>query len=75
MLLVILNRGRHHAFMDRALQPDGRYDWATVGPLPDDQPRFAQYVARRRQSDPDCWVLELDIPSAERFIAETITFG
>ncbi|MGL5837955.1 MAG: DUF1491 family protein [Sphingorhabdus sp.] len=27
----------------------------------------ASYIARRRQQDPDLWVIELDIPFAERF--------
>jgi len=26
-------------------------------------------VARRKASDPDCWVVELDIENAERFVA------
>ena len=33
---------------------------------------LATYVARRRRSDPDLWIIELDIPEAERFAAETI---
>lgn len=30
------------------------------------------YWQRRRRNDPDLWVVALDIPAAERFIAETI---
>ncbi len=30
------------------------------------------YWRRRRSSDPDLWVVELDVPEAERFAAETI---
>ncbi len=30
------------------------------------------YWRRRRERDPDLWVVELDIPEAERFAAETI---
>ncbi|MBN9940404.1 DUF1491 family protein, partial [Listeria monocytogenes] len=33
------------------------------------------YWRRRRDRDPDLWVVELDIPSAERFAAETIASG
>ncbi|MCU6454197.1 DUF1491 family protein [Sphingomonas sp. A2-49] len=31
------------------------------------------YWRRRRERDPDLWVVELDIPEAERFAAETIS--
>jgi len=30
------------------------------------------YWRRRRERDPDLWVIELDVPEAERFAAETI---
>ncbi len=33
---------------------------------------LTERIARRRQSDPDLWVIELDIADAERFAAETI---
>lgn len=31
-----------------------------------------RYWRRRRDRDPDLWVVELDIPDSERFVAETI---
>jgi hypothetical protein len=33
---------------------------------------IAAYWRRRRERDPDLWVIELDIAEAERFAAETI---
>ena len=71
VLLAILERGAHVAFLERTLGPGGRYGWSTVGPATSDSRALAQYVAQRRRSDPDCWVVELDIPLSQRFIAET----
>ncbi|WP_205479848.1 DUF1491 family protein [Sphingomonas arenae] len=71
ILIAIVERGRHSAFLERTLRHDGRYSWGRVGPSPEDSLKIANFIAQRRRSDPDQWVIELDIPSAERFIAET----
>ena len=72
LLVVVTDRGEHQAILERRLGVGGRYGWAATGPASGESSEAAQYVARARRSDPDCWFLELDIPSAERFIAETI---
>lgn len=36
---------------------------------------FAEWLERRSQQDPDLWVIELDIPQAERFIGQTGAAG
>lgn len=72
ILLVVLERGSPAALVDRNLQPGGSYGWAELGSGASDSEWVAQHVARRRRSDPDCWIVELDVPLAERFIAETI---
>jgi hypothetical protein len=75
LLLVVLERGQHHAFIERSLGVGGHYAWGQTGPAAGDSDRVDQYIAIRRRSDPDCWVIELDVPSAERFIAETTSAG
>ena len=75
LLLVVLERGQHRAFVERSLSTGGIYAWGLTGPTAEDPNRLADFVAKRRKSDPDCWVIELDIPSAERFIAETTCVG
>ena len=70
LLLVVLERGRHQAFVERSLGVGGIYAWGRTDPSIEEPSRLAEFVAKRRKSDPDCWVIELDIPSAERFIAE-----
>ncbi|HYD36432.1 MAG TPA: DUF1491 family protein [Allosphingosinicella sp.] len=70
ILVILLERGANPRLFERLLQPNGRYSWKqSGGPAanPDDVPGF---IAKRRRFDPDLWVIELDIPSAERFAAE-----
>lgn len=72
LLLSLLERGVPAGLLERTLQASGHYEWTRVGPNGPDPQAVTQYIAHRFRSDPDCWVLELDIPLAERFIAETI---
>jgi hypothetical protein len=67
ILLILLERGANPSVYERVLQQDGGYSWAGTAALAEEVPSL---VARRRRSDPDLWVIELDIPSAERFAAE-----
>jgi hypothetical protein len=72
ILLICLDKGVRTAFRERLLGVDGGYNWAEVGPPPDaDYAEVESWVLRRRARDPDLWVVELDIPNAERFAAET----
>jgi hypothetical protein len=61
------DRGVTHSLAERATDFDGNDGWRGVllrnGTLSDD------YVDRRARSDPDLWVIELDIAQPERFIA------
>ena len=75
ILIVVLERGRQAAFLERTLRSDGRYGWTVVGPATDEPEKSANFIAQRRRTDPDQWVIELDIPAAERFIAETSSQG
>jgi hypothetical protein len=71
ILLAVIERGQHRALLERRMQPDWSYRWTAIGAAAGDSVGAAQDVARARSIDPDCWVVELDIPSSERFIAET----
>jgi hypothetical protein len=43
------------------------------GPSPEEgHEALDHYIARRRRSDPDLWVIELDVAEAERFAVETL---
>ncbi|HEY0026427.1 MAG TPA: DUF1491 family protein [Allosphingosinicella sp.] len=71
ILLLLTERGGEPRLLERLLQPDGNYSWAAPIDSPAQVPDF---VARRRRFDPDLWVLELDIPSIERFTAGMTAF-
>ncbi len=72
ILLVCAERGRFLSLRERLLGIDGRYGWQDVTPQKlEETADFKEYLARRRARDPDLWVIELDIPNAERFAAET----
>lgn len=38
-----------------------------------DEEAITQYIERRRRSDPDLWVIELDVPNGERLAAAILT--
>jgi hypothetical protein len=71
MLLILTERGGNPRILERLLRPDGSYRWAQPIENPAEVPAF---IARRRQFDPDLWLIELDIPSMERFTAEMTGF-
>jgi hypothetical protein len=76
LVLIVTRRGVHHAFIERALGRDGQYRWKQVGPAADANPEMlADWSQKRVRFDEDLWLIELDIPDPERFIAETTSFG
>lgn len=76
VLLLLTERGDRPRVYERILQPDGRYGWQQVADAPDSGSDLVRdFIARRRRFDPDLWLLELDIPSAERFADELSAFG
>jgi hypothetical protein len=68
ILLVLLEKGGNPRIFERVLQAEGLYSWVQSSTQPAGKPEeVPDFIARRRRFDPDLWVLELDIPSAERF--------
>ncbi|MDX3900606.1 MAG: DUF1491 family protein [Sphingobium sp.] len=77
ILVQALEKGQEMGLFERVSDYAGGYRLAPCGPsaqvLHDSGPgALASYIERRRRSDPDLWVIELDIAQAERFAAETI---
>ena len=76
LILIIGNRGEHFGCLERSLSPDGAYRWQQVGPPQGaGTETIADWSQKRVNFDSDLWLIELDIPSPERFIAETTTSG
>ncbi len=69
-LILLAERGRQRSVLERLLQPDGNYRWDQPLAAADNAEEVDRFLARRRKYDPDCWVVELDVPSAERFTDE-----
>ena len=72
LLLIVTQRGRPAAMLERMLNAAGEYEWQKSGPESSDS---ADWLDKRRRNDPDLWLIELDVPDAERFIAETTSKG
>lgn len=73
ILIQCLEKGRETGLFERVPDYAGGYRLVACGPDTDSAPGMAaEYLERRRRSDPDMWIVELDIPDAERFAAETI---
>ena len=76
LILHLTRRGDHSGFLERALGADGDYGWQMVGPSPGAEPAaLADWSQKRVRFDEDLWLIELDIPDPERFIAETTVQG
>lgn len=73
--VILAEKGRKACFLERLLRPDGSYDWRDSGQQIENEEEFQKFLERRRKFDPDLWILELDIPSAERFAAEMNSVG
>jgi hypothetical protein len=57
-------------------RPDGTRGWTLAKAEDAENPlEFGQYLDRRRRQDSDLWIVELDIPDAERFIASAGTLN
>ena len=76
LILIIGSRGKHFGCLERSLSADGTYRWQQVGP-PEGAgtETIADWSRKRASFDSDSWLIELDIPSPERFIAETTSSG
>ena len=76
LILLVAERGVAKALVERRMGPNFDYRW-TITARPDAAApeKFLESVDNSTRFDPDCWLIELDVADAERFIAETIVSG
>lgn len=73
IMLHCTHNGTNIGLFERISDFSGGYRLETCGPDSSaDAKEISEYVERRRRSDPDLWLVELDIADGERFAAETI---
>ena len=71
VLVILAERGRKVKILERLLDGGGRYTWREVGEQAlANEEELQKFLDKRRRFDPDIWLIELDIASAERFAAE-----
>ena len=74
--LLVTERGRNAAVLERQMGPDFAYRWTKVSSGAElEGGAWRDWVAKKSRIDPDCWLVELDIADAQRFIAETTASG
>ena len=73
LILLIAERGLPRALVERQMGSDFRQKWTVVATHDSsDSKKFRELIEKRTRFDADCWLIELDVADAERFIAETI---
>ena len=70
ILLLMTERAKPDRLYERMPQMDGSRKFELTKTQDTEKPQeISEYLERRKQQDPDIWVLELDIADAERFAA------
>lgn len=69
ILIECVDRGQSAMLLERASDAQGRDGWRSAGPVHPDPLHRQEMLEKRVRSDPDLWVVELDVANVERFIA------
>ena len=74
LILLVAERGQPKVLIERRMGHEFEYRWTIVATADEAEPeKFRESTDKQVRFDPDCWLIELDIPDAERFVAEMIT--
>jgi hypothetical protein len=76
LTVILTERGQRRLVLERVAGASGRYEWSETGTrAAGNDHSFALFLDKRRRIDPDLWLIELDVPSAERFADEMGAVG
>jgi hypothetical protein len=76
ILVQLLEKGRFIGLFERLLDPSGQYLWSRSVPQDiEKKEEISEYYSRRKARDPDLWLIELDVPNAERFIVQRLNMS
>lgn len=68
--ILTITRDKNAMFWERMPQLDGTRSFTcTKTEDPENKHEFADYLERRKRQDSDLWIIELDVPDGDRFIA------
>ena len=71
ILIQCRARGAAGPLLERHFSMTGAYVWEDVGAsVGGDEAARTAYLDRRKNADPDLWIVELDIADAPRLVAE-----
>ncbi|MEH6757118.1 MAG: DUF1491 family protein [Parasphingorhabdus sp.] len=71
ILIICLEKGKDPRLLEKMQSLDGSSSWHKIWPQTfDKKQNLDEYISRRSGFDPDIWLIELDIPDAERLIAQ-----
>ena len=76
ILILCVENGTNLKVLEKMPTLDGTSRWQKIWPQDTEKEQeIEEYLARRRRYDPDLWLIELDIPEAERLVAEMTSGG
>ncbi len=71
LLILTIERGGCARLWERMPRLDGSREFAVIRTEDtENKTEFSEYLDRRMAQDSDSWLIELDVPNAERFVAE-----
>lgn len=70
ILILTMERGNNARLWERMPQLDGSRTYVVTKTQDPEKPEeLTEYLARRKRQDSDIWIVELDVPNPERFVA------
>ncbi|QTD54749.1 DUF1491 family protein [Parasphingorhabdus cellanae] len=71
ILIICIEKGKDPRLLEKMPSLDGPAIWQVIWPQDIEKEQVLDdYLERRTGFDPDLWLIELDIPDAERLIAQ-----